>query len=168
MTTTPEVPDPAPRTTDPGTTDTGTGADTGSGAGTGTTSISELVVAKIAALAAREVGGVSGLGGNAARMVGVLRDRIPGGRVDDTHGVVVEVGAREAAVDLTLVAEYGVAIHELADAVRENVVAAVEGMTGLAVTEVNIAVSDVRLPGDPRDGEAESDPSGPEPRPRVR
>lgn len=133
----------------------------------GTTVIADLVVAKIAALAAREVGGVWGLGGT-GRMVGALRERIPGTRLDDTQGVAVEVGSREAAVDLTLVAEYGVAIQELADAVRENVVAAVEGMTGLVVTEVNIAVADVRLPGDAREPDAESEPADPDPRPRVR
>ncbi len=136
----------------------------------GSTVIADLVVAKIASLAAREVGGVFGLGSNAARVVGVLRDRMPGTRVDDTQGVVVEVGARQAAIDLTLVAEYGVAIHELVGAVRENVVSAVEGMTGLEVTEVNIAVGDVRVPGDPRGADVDPEPAerATEPRPRVR
>lgn len=37
-------------------------------------------------------------------------------------------------------------IADVARAVRENVIAAVERMTGLEVVEVNIAVSDVKLP----------------------
>jgi uncharacterized alkaline shock family protein YloU len=42
--------------------------------------------------------------------------------------------------------DYGVSIVEVARAVRENVVAAVERMTGLEVVEVNVAVDDVKLP----------------------
>ena len=42
--------------------------------------------------------------------------------------------------------EYGVAITDVAADVRENVIAAVERMTGLEVVEVNVAVVDVRLP----------------------
>ena len=60
----------------------------------------------------------------------------------------VEVGERQAAVDLDLVTEYGAPIAEIARAVRRNVIGAVEGMTGLQVTEVNIAVNDIHLPGD--------------------
>lgn len=58
----------------------------------------------------------------------------------------VEVGERQAAVDIELIAEYGVAISDLAAAVRRNVIASVERMTGLEVTEVNLEVSDVHLP----------------------
>ena len=51
-----------------------------------------------------------------------------------------------AAVDLDIVVEYGASIVELARAVRRNVIAAVEQMTGLEVIEVNIAVNDIHLP----------------------
>ena len=44
--------------------------------------------------------------------------------------------------------EYGVAIADLAQAVRRNVISAVERMTGLEVTEVNISVEDIYIPGD--------------------
>jgi Uncharacterized protein conserved in bacteria len=44
------------------------------------------------------------------------------------------------------VVEYGVAIPDLAAAVRRNVIGAVERMCGLQVTEVNVAVDDVHLP----------------------
>lgn len=115
----------------------------------GRTSISDNVVQKIAGIAAREVSGVFNLGGGAERMVGAIRERIPGsGGMRAGQGVAVEVGERQAAVDLDLVAEYGVAIADLANAVRRNVIYSVERMTGLEVTEVNIAVDDVHLPGD--------------------
>jgi len=117
----------------------------------GKTTISDAVVAKIAGIAAREVSGVHALGGSTARAVGALRERIPGGRTNHSQGVSVEVGEREAAVDLELVAEYGVSITDLSTGIRRNVIAAIERMTGLAVTEVNIAVQDVYLPSDDED-----------------
>ncbi|NHA70138.1 Asp23/Gls24 family envelope stress response protein [Phycicoccus flavus] len=114
----------------------------------GRTVIADTVVAKIAGIAAREVSGVAGLGGGAARAVGAIRERISSGAVDVTQGISVDVGESQAAVDLDIVAEYGVAIADLAGAVRSNVIAAVEQMTGLEVTEVNITVHDVAIEGD--------------------
>jgi len=58
------------------------------------------------------------------------------------------VGQREAAVDLTMVIEYGESIPEVSEAVRNNVIKRVEGITGLAVTEVNVSVNDLYFPGD--------------------
>ncbi|MFI6996936.1 Asp23/Gls24 family envelope stress response protein [Nocardia sp. NPDC050175] len=114
----------------------------------GTTSIADIVVQKVAGLAAREVRGVHDLGGGAARAFGAIRDRIPGASASIGQGVSVEVGETQAAVDLELVVEYGVAIAELARAVRRNVINAIEQMTGLDVVEVNINVNDVYIPGD--------------------
>ncbi|SDQ85678.1 Asp23/Gls24 family envelope stress response protein [Quadrisphaera sp. DSM 44207] len=114
----------------------------------GRTSIADGVVQKIAGLAAREVAGVYEMGGGAARALGALRERIPGSSQSTGQGVSVEVGERQAAIDLDLVTEYGVSIAEVARAVRRNVIGQVEGMTGLQVTEVNIAVNDIHLPTD--------------------
>ena len=114
----------------------------------GTTTIADTVVSKIAGIAANEVSGVYALGGGAARMMGNLRERIPGARTNHAQGVSVEVGETEAAVDLDLVAEYGVSITDLAAGLRRNVIDAVERMTGLHVVEVNVAVNDVHLPED--------------------
>lgn len=111
----------------------------------GTTSIADTVVSKIAGIATREVSGVYDLGGGASRVVGALRERIPGANTNHSQGVSVEVGEKQAAVDLDIVAEYGVAIADLATGIRRNVIAAVERMTGLEVTEVNITVNDVHL-----------------------
>ncbi|MFI6869479.1 Asp23/Gls24 family envelope stress response protein [Nocardia sp. NPDC050406] len=114
----------------------------------GSTTIADLVVQKIAGLAAREVRGVHALGGGAARAFGAIRDRIPGASASVGQGVSVEVGETQAAVDLELVVEYGVGIAELAQAVRRNVITAIEQMTGLEVVEVNINVNDVYIPED--------------------
>ncbi|HZH22957.1 MAG TPA: Asp23/Gls24 family envelope stress response protein [Geodermatophilus sp.] len=114
----------------------------------GNTTIADGVVQKIAGLAAREVSGVYTLGGGAARAFGALRERIPGASQTAGQGVSVEVGEKQAAVDLDIVTEYGAPIAEIARSVRRNVVNAVEGMTGLQVTEVNIAVNDIHLPTD--------------------
>ena len=114
----------------------------------GTTTIAEDVVQKIAGLAAREVSGVYALGGGAARALGSLRERIPGASQSTGQGVSVEVGEKQAAVDLDLVTEYGVPIADVARSVRRNVITSVEGMTGLQVTEVNISVNDIHLPSD--------------------
>ncbi|WP_280235167.1 Asp23/Gls24 family envelope stress response protein [Nocardia cyriacigeorgica] len=120
----------------------------------GTTTISDIVVQKVAGLAAREVRGVHNLGGSAARAFGTLRDRIPGASASIGQGVSVEVGETQAAVDLEIVVEYGVAIAEVARAVRRNVITAIEQMTALHVVEVNINVNDVFIPGDDDDEDA--------------
>ncbi|MGN6523305.1 MAG: Asp23/Gls24 family envelope stress response protein [Actinomycetes bacterium] len=117
----------------------------------GRTTIADTVVAKIAGIAAREVSGVHALGGGAARAVGAIRERIPGGRTNQSLGVSVEVGERQAAVDLQLVAEYGVSIADLAQGIRRNVISSIERMTSLEVTEVNIDVQDVFLESDDQD-----------------
>jgi uncharacterized alkaline shock family protein YloU len=114
----------------------------------GKTAIADTVVTKIAGLATREVNGVYGFGGGAARALGAVRERIPGARASSSQGVAVEVGERQAAIDLTVVVEYGVAIVELARAIRRNVIGAIEQMTGLEVVEVNISVVDLELPGE--------------------
>lgn len=123
----------------------------------GKTTIADIVVSKIAGIAAREVSGVHDLGGGASRAVGAIRDRIPGSRTNHSQGVSVEVGERQAAVDIQLVAEYGVSIADLADGIRQNVISAVERMTGLDVTEVNLDVQDIYLESE--DGDHDEDDS---------
>ena len=121
----------------------------------GRTSIADTVVEKIAGMAARQVSGVHELGRGTTRAIGALRDRLPvGGTSSPSQGVAVEVGERQAAIDVDVVAEYGVSIVDLSQAIRKNVIQQIEGMTGLEVTEVNIAIDDVYL-GEPDDGDAE-------------
>ncbi|WP_307796518.1 Asp23/Gls24 family envelope stress response protein [Actinomadura barringtoniae] len=125
---------------------------------TGRTTIADAVVAKIVGMAAREVGGVYAMGDGMGRTIGSVREHIPGMGKSIAQGVSVEVGERQAAVDIDVVVEYGVAIPKLAGAVRENVIRAVEHMCGLEVVEVNITVDDIHLPGDDDASDEDRDP----------
>jgi uncharacterized alkaline shock family protein YloU len=58
----------------------------------------------------------------------------------------VEVGQREAAVDLNMTVDYGVNIPQLAEAVRQNITDRIRTMTGLIVKEVNINAGDLYFP----------------------
>ncbi|MFJ6782174.1 Asp23/Gls24 family envelope stress response protein [Streptomyces yangpuensis] len=137
-------------------TDTASGGSHKAPGDRGRTTIADGVVEKIAGLAAREVVGVHALGSGLSRTFGAVRDRVPGGdKAAVTRGVKAEVGEVQTALDLDIVVDYGVSIRDVARAVRENVVSAVERMTGLEVVEVNIAVGDVKLPDEP-DEEPES------------
>jgi uncharacterized alkaline shock family protein YloU len=126
--------------------------------GQGRTSIADSVVEKIAGVAAREVSGVHEMGRGAARAFGTIKEKLPvgGAGPNITQGVKVEVGERQAAIDIDLVVDYGISIPDVSQAVRDNVIQRIERMTGLQVTEVNISVDDVYL----------GDDSTPEP-PRV-
>ncbi|MFE9254432.1 Asp23/Gls24 family envelope stress response protein [Streptomyces sp. NPDC006879] len=113
----------------------------------GRTTIADGVVEKIAGLAAREVTGVHALGGGNSRSFGAVRDRVPGsGSKSLTRGVKAEVGEVQTALDMEIVVDYAVSIAAVARDVRENVISSVERMTELEVVEVNIAVTDVKLP----------------------
>ncbi|MEU3838162.1 Asp23/Gls24 family envelope stress response protein [Streptomyces microflavus] len=117
----------------------------------GRTTIADGVVAQIAGMAAREVPGIHSLGAGVSRAIGAMRDHVPGGGTNLSRGVKVEVGERQAAVDLDVVVEYGVAILDIAATAREHVISEVERTTGLEVVEVNISVVDVHLPEDEND-----------------
>jgi uncharacterized alkaline shock family protein YloU len=113
----------------------------------GTTTIADGVVAKVVGIAAREVPGVHDLGGAPARALSSVTSRVGVGD-ERTRGVSVEVGRKEAAADLTVVVEYGESIPRVTTEVRENVIRRVEGLCGLRVTEVNVAVNDLHFSGD--------------------
>ncbi|MDK2855769.1 MAG: hypothetical protein PWQ41_425 [Bacillota bacterium] len=115
----------------------------------GSVRIADEVVAIIAGLAATEVPGVAGMSGGLA---GGIAEML--GRKNLTRGVKVEVGERQAAVDLFLIVEYGVKIPEVAWRVQENVKKAIESMTGLDVVEVNIHVQGVKISGEEKEEEA--------------
>ena len=122
----------------------------------GSTSIADPVVTKVAGIAAREVPGVHALGGGVGRALGAMTQRVGIGD-ERSQGVSVEVGESEAAVDLTVVVDYGESIPQVSQAIRDNVIKRIEGITGLKVTEVNVAVNDLYFPGD--DVEAPPEPA---------
>src|ERR671914_1636268 len=117
----------------------------------GNTTISNTVVTQIAGMAAQEVENAQ-MGGGASAAVGGILQSVTGGATGSasggnySRGVSVEVGEDEAAVDLTMTADYGQSIPQITEAVRRNVINRVESLTGLRVTEVNITVNDVQIP----------------------
>jgi len=115
----------------------------------GNIKIADEVVGIIAGLAATEVEGVAGMSGG---IVGGIAEKL--GRKNLSKGVKVEVGEKEAAVDLFIVVEYGVRIPEVAWNVQENVKKAIENMTGLNVVEVNIHVQGVNFKNESKEDEA--------------
>ncbi|WP_327681945.1 Asp23/Gls24 family envelope stress response protein [Kitasatospora sp. NBC_00458] len=134
----------------------------------GRTALAVGVVEKIAGMAAREVSGIHSLGSGISRTFAAMRDRVPGGRANVGRGIKAEVGEKQTAIDIALVVEYGVVIPDLARQVRENIIDAVERMTGLEVVEVNIAVNDVHLPDEPDVEEEEEELPSSGQRPKLK
>lgn len=112
----------------------------------GKTVIANGVIAKVAGIAAREVPGVYALGGGAARAFGAIRDAM--GTTDLGQGVSVEVGETQVAADVTIVADYPVALQKVADDVRTAVYTVIQNLIGMQVTEVNVTINDVHIPGE--------------------
>lgn len=100
--------------------------------------IANEVVGIIAGLAATEIKGVAGMSGGIA---GGIAEML--GKKNLSKGVKVEVGEKEAAVDMYVIMDYGVSIPDIAWRVQENVKKAIESMTGLTVVEVNVHVQGV-------------------------
>ena len=119
----------------------------------GNTVIQDTVVSKVAGIAAQEVEGIRMGGGGSQAVTGLLGSITGGSGTSATQGVSVEVGQEEAALDLTLTAEYGKSIPQLTEAVRRNVANRVESLVGLRVTEVNITVQNIFFPEQEREQE---------------
>jgi uncharacterized alkaline shock family protein YloU len=108
----------------------------------GIVKISDEVVGVIAGLATTEVQGIVGM---SASLVGGI-SQILSGKKNLSKGVKVSVGENSATIDLYVVVEYGVKIPEVAEQVQDNVKKAVETMTGLTVSSINIHVQNVVIP----------------------
>ncbi len=106
----------------------------------GSVKISEEVVAIIAGIAATDVPGVAGMSGGIAGGIAEIL-----GRKNLSKGVKVEVGEKEAAIDLYIIVEFGARIPEVAWDIQDKVKNAVQTMTGLNVVEVNIHVQGVNF-----------------------
>jgi uncharacterized alkaline shock family protein YloU len=112
----------------------------------GKNTIADGVVSKVAGIAARQVPGVHDLGNGAARAIGAIRNAI--NQQDRGQGVSVEVGEKQVAADIVIVAEYPVDLQQVADEVRSSVTDAISQVVGMEVTEVNVTVSDVYIPSE--------------------
>ncbi|MCR4442228.1 MAG: Asp23/Gls24 family envelope stress response protein [Peptococcaceae bacterium] len=114
----------------------------------GSIRIADEVVAIIAGLAASEVKGVAGMSGG---IVGGITEFV--GKKNPSKGVKVEVGEKEAAVDIFVIVEFGARIPEVANEIQRSVKKAIENMTGLTVVEVNVHVQGVALPHEHKEDE---------------
>lgn len=108
----------------------------------GIVKISDEVVAVIAGLTAAEVKGVVGM---SAGITGGIT-QILSGKKNLSKGVKVNVGENNAVIELYIVVAYDISIPDVASQVQENVKKAVESMTGLTVSAVNIFVQNVEIP----------------------
>jgi uncharacterized alkaline shock family protein YloU len=106
----------------------------------GSVKIASDVVTVIASIAATEVKGVAGMSGG---FTNEIVEKF--GVKSSGKGIKVQVGETDAAIDLFLVIEYGVRIPDVSWEVQQNVKKAVETMTGLKVTEVNIHVQGINI-----------------------
>ncbi len=114
----------------------------------GNVKIADDVVAIIAEIAAKEVAGVYAMSGGIADSITEIL-----GKKNPSKGVKVEVGEKEAAIDLYIVVDYGVRIPDVSWQIQENVKKAVETMTGLIVVEVNIHIQGVNMEKESKDKE---------------
>ncbi|QIS38217.1 Asp23/Gls24 family envelope stress response protein [Clavibacter capsici] len=117
----------------------------------GDTTVTDGVIGKVAGLAVRDIPGVHALGGGAARVIGQLRDRI--GQTDLTQGISVDAQEAGVSFQVTLVAEYGVPLQDVAADVRATISDAVTELVGRPVTRVDVTVADIVLPGEGSDDE---------------
>lgn len=106
----------------------------------GEVQIADEVVAIIAGLAATEVEGVSSMAGNITNeLVGKL------GMKNLSKGIHVEVLEGVVSVELALHMKYGYNIPEVSGKVQDRVKNAIENMTGLSVSDVNVRISGVDI-----------------------
>jgi uncharacterized alkaline shock family protein YloU len=106
----------------------------------GTIRISDDVVATIAGVAAQDTAGIAGMSGGISEG---WAKRLSGKNAQ--KGVTVEVGELETAIDLRVIVNYGVAIHDVCRQLQERVKESVQSMTGLHVVEVNVKVEGVQI-----------------------
>ncbi len=106
----------------------------------GQVQIADEVVAIIAGLAATEIEGVSKMSGNITNeIVSKL------GMKNLSKGVKVSITDQVVTVDLNLILHYGVNIPKVSQEVQERVKSALETMTGLTVSEVNVRIAGIQM-----------------------
>ena len=94
----------------------------------------------IAGLAAREVEGVSAMVGN---VTGELMSKV--GVKNLAKGVKVDILGKDVRVDLSVNVEYGYNIPAVSQKIQSKVKTAIENMTGLNVTDVNIRIAGANM-----------------------
>ena len=114
----------------------------------GETIIADEVVASIVGSAAKEVEGVANLGKSSIRRK--LTERLVGTPEKSRIGVGVEVGEKEAIVDLDLDVIYGFNIPKIVNEVRKKIASRLLEITGLNAKEINVKVVGIEFPEEKR------------------
>ena len=100
--------------------------------------IADDVVSVIAGKAVSEISGVAGIAGGISEVFS--------GKKNLSKGIKVDVGEKEVKIDVNIIVEYGARIPDIAFEIQNRVKKAVETMTGLTVTSVNVHVQGVNIP----------------------
>lgn len=108
--------------------------------GAGVVAVADDVLAMIAGLAATEVEGVSAIGGN---ITGEMVSKA--GAKSLSKGIRVNVSENKVKIDIAVVMEYGFSIPVTCGKIQEKVKTAIENMTGMACSDVNIRIAGVKL-----------------------
>lgn len=106
----------------------------------GAVQIADDVVAMIASLATTEVEGVNAMAGN---ITNELMSKV--GMKNLTKGVKVDVLEGNVTVDLAVTMDFGYNIPATCQQVQQKVKAAIENMTGLNCTDINIRIAGVKV-----------------------
>lgn len=106
----------------------------------GNVNISDDVIGIISSIAAAEIEGISGLSGTLTEDIVEIF-----GKKNFSKGVKVEIIEEKVVVDLNIIVDYGVKIPDVSWQVQENVKTAIESMTGLSVSAVNVHVSGINI-----------------------
>ena len=104
----------------------------------GSVNIAEDVIASIAAIAASEVDGVSGLSANIGADIAELL-----GKKSLSRGIKLQMNDGAVSIDVHIMIKYGYIIPEVAQNIQKAVSGAVESMTGLGAAAVNVHVSGI-------------------------
>jgi uncharacterized alkaline shock family protein YloU len=107
----------------------------------GVVKINNNAITTIASIAAMEVKGVNKIGGGISKKLYELFTQ-----KGSTKGVKILTNENELKLIIYITVEYGVDIPRIADEVQENVKRAVEKMTGLVLSGVDVVVEGVRFP----------------------
>lgn len=102
--------------------------------------IADDVVAVIAGKAISEVNGVADMSGGFAGGI----SEVLSGKKNLAKGIKVDIQGKEAKIDVNIIVDYGVRIPDVAFEIQNRVKKAVETMTGLTVSNVNVHVQGVR------------------------
>lgn len=122
--------------------------------------IEDDVVEKVAGLAAMEVAGVADLGGDLERAIESVREHVHLGRKRETQGSKATIDGKNVSLQMQIVIEYGHVVTEVAKAVKANVARSVNQMLRLRVVEVDVSITDVRMPEDDTKPERPREPQG--------